>query len=114
MVLLLAGVFLAGVMLAVNDPDPEETIKVLTTVAAFFTFLARGYAVMRLSTLRDWLSVIEQAQNVEVEERLPETGEKADAAKPDQPPLLEEKPTLGVEEILRTEEHELIENDSSR
>lgn len=112
-VLLLSGIFLAGVMLAVNDPDRTETVTAITTVAAFFTFLARGLAVMRLSTLRDWLSVIEQAQNVAGEEQSPQAGEKSGPAKPEQVSLLEEKPTLGIKDIHSTPERERIKKEPS-
>jgi hypothetical protein len=80
-VLLLSGVFLAGVMLAVGDPDRDAMVTMITTFAAGIAFLARGFAVMRLSTLRDWSSVIEQAQNVESEETA-RTGQQASSTKP--------------------------------
>lgn len=63
--LLLSGLLMAGAMLAFNESDGKEQITVITAVAAAITFFVRGFAVMKLSTLRDWLSVIEQAQNLD-------------------------------------------------
>lgn len=97
--LLLSGVFLAGVMLALGDPDRDAMVTMITTFAAGITFLARGFAVMRLSTLRDWLSVIEQAQNVESEETS-RMGEQTSVTKPGQVNLLEEKSTLSIEDAV--------------
>lgn len=96
-VLLLSGVFLAGVMLAVGDPDRDAMVTAITTFAAGITFLARGFAVMRLSTLRDWISVIEQAQNVEVEE-ISQTGGQLSPPKLGQVPVLEGKSAPDIRE----------------
>lgn len=99
-VLLLSGVFLAGLMLAFGDPDRDAMVTTMTTFAAGITFLARGFAVMRLSTLRDWISVIEQAQNVEIEETA-QAGGLPSPPMPGQAPLLEEKSRLDIDEPAR-------------
>ena len=101
-VLVLAGVFLAGVTFAIGEPDRDAMITATTTFAAGITFLARGFAVMRLLTLRDWLSVIEQAQNVESEETS-QTGGQSGIPKPGEAPLLEEKLMPSIEDAARSQ-----------
>ncbi|MFN2452791.1 MAG: hypothetical protein ABR577_01080 [Pyrinomonadaceae bacterium] len=65
-VLLIGGVFLGGILLSLGEKDANTQAAITASIGAFLTFTARLLAIQRLSQLREWFSVIEQAQNVTV------------------------------------------------